>query len=563
MIWNGSRKAGETAQGSAPGADAQETVSGRRLRPQLPVLLVAAGLVVVLAAAAVVLAVTQSRAREGLTDRLQERTATMARFVHSTYAESFGDRPAAARAALAKGRTPAAALKAYVNAIGAEGSRFVIVDRAGAVVASLPGAPRPSERRTAHTAFVASARRSGWAVSGALMVDGRPEFAVAAHARTADGDFVFVDTGSLDLLQQFFRPLLAATPDTPHGAAALVDTGGRALSSTIGSLGGRVTGPLLGAATASRAEGRIDGARPARYAVVRVPGTTQRVLVTAPEAALLASASGATRWLPWLLLAALAGLGGVTVLLLLRGVRRTEELHAVSVAKTEFLAAASHELRTPLNGIIGFGQLLHDEKLGPIDEVQREALRDILSCSDHLLDVVTGLLDVTRAESGAIELHPEPVRIDQVMRDVAAGLTALAGATLVQIDVDVDPGLPEVVLLDPTRLRQVLFNYVSNALKHSAPGERVRMGARQDGAFVRFEVEDHGPGIAPDAIERLFTRYGRLPGSPDGTGLGLAVTRHIVEAHGGAVGVVSRPGSGATFWAKLPLVRVAPVPAPV
>jgi signal transduction histidine kinase len=238
--------------------------------------------------------------------------------------------------------------------------------------------------------------------------------------------------------------------------------------------------------------------------------------------------------------------------------RRVQEASRV---KGEFLARMSHELRTPLNGIIGFAELLHDGRLGPLPEPHVEYLGDILTSARHLLRLINDVLDLAKVEAGKMEFRPEPIDVGDVVAEVHDVLRVLAGSKRVRITTSVDPMLAKVVL-DPARLRQVLYNFLSNALKFTPDEGWVVVRARTgEGGTFLLEVEDSGIGIGAEELPRLFSDFQQLDGGRtrkhQGTGLGLSLTRRIVEAQGGRVGVESRPGVGSRFFAVLPLVHRA------
>jgi len=228
--------------------------------------------------------------------------------------------------------------------------------------------------------------------------------------------------------------------------------------------------------------------------------------------------------------------------------------------KSAFVANMSHELRTPLNSIIGFGELLFHDRV-PADSPQhKEFLGDILRSARHLLQLINDILDLAKVESGRLMFRPEPIDLPALVAEVRDVVRGLAAQRSIDVQVDVDPSVRGVEL-DPARLKQVLYNYLSNAIKFTHPGGRVIVRARPEGAArFRIEVEDNGIGLAAADIPRLFVEFQQLDTSTtkrfQGTGLGLAVTRRIVEAQGGTVGVTSAPGVGSTFYAVLP--RTAP-----
>ena len=226
-----------------------------------------------------------------------------------------------------------------------------------------------------------------------------------------------------------------------------------------------------------------------------------------------------------------------------------------SEIKSRFLASVSHEFRTPLNGIIGFSELLYDAVVGPVTDEQQSCLSDILSCSRHLLTLINQVLDLTKIESGKMDFQHEEVLLENVAREVMDGVKGIAAGKRIALRLEGE-GRVGAVRADAARLRQVLFNYLSNALKCTAEaGSVVLRIAPESATSYRLEVEDNGVGIHPDDIPRLFREFGQLGASEkakDGTGLGLAITRRIVEAQGGRVGVDSTPGVGSRFWAVLP-----------
>jgi signal transduction histidine kinase len=218
----------------------------------------------------------------------------------------------------------------------------------------------------------------------------------------------------------------------------------------------------------------------------------------------------------------------------------------------------SHELRTPLNSIIGFAHLLHTGKAGPVAESHGEYLGDILTSARHLLQLINDVLDLAKVESGKMEFRPEPVNVAKTISEVRDILRGLASEKRVQVEVHVAPDLGGIVL-DPARLKQVLYNFLSNAIKFTGETGRVTIRAAPlDAGRFRIEVEDTGIGISPDDLHRLFVEFQQLDAGSakryPGTGLGLALTKRIVEAQGGEVGVTSTPRVGSVFHAVLPRV---------
>lgn len=238
--------------------------------------------------------------------------------------------------------------------------------------------------------------------------------------------------------------------------------------------------------------------------------------------------------------------------------KQNQRIQAANRMKSEFLANMSHELRSPLNGIIGFTELLYDGKLGAIADKPREFLGRIHRSAKHLLELINGVLDLSKVEAGRIELHTERVELSHLVQEVIGILAALAAEKRIHIESTLDPEVDSVVT-DAARFKQILHNYLSNALKFTGEGGRVevRLGPEGPSEF-RLEVADTGIGISARDIPRLFTEFQQLDSSTakryQGTGLGLALTKRIVEAEGGRVGVESSPGKGSTFCAVLPRI---------
>ncbi len=236
------------------------------------------------------------------------------------------------------------------------------------------------------------------------------------------------------------------------------------------------------------------------------------------------------------------------------------QLQEGSAHKSRFLAHLTHELRTPLSGIIGFAAMLHDGRAGELSARQRQFTGHVLNAARHMAALVNEVLDLTRLESGHMVFRPEAVDLSRLVDELCEFMRVLAAPRGISIHAWVDPacGSPK---LDPVKFRQVLYNYLSNAVKASTAGGAVVVTlAPEPGGWLRIEVTDQGCGIAPEHLDSLFCEYRQLDQSPagqEGSGLGLAVTRRLVEAQGGTVGVSSRPGQGSTFHALLPAGIVA------
>jgi signal transduction histidine kinase len=233
-----------------------------------------------------------------------------------------------------------------------------------------------------------------------------------------------------------------------------------------------------------------------------------------------------------------------------------ERAKEASAIKGQFLARMSHELRTPLNGIIGLCQLMHDGEVGPVSADHKEFLEDVLASSTHLHRLVNDLLDLEKVESGRLAFSREKVDLTPCLNEVKDVLRPLADGKKISVSLDVDSHLSSVNT-DPVRLKQLLYNYLSNAIKFTPEGGSVRITViPEDARTFRLEVSDTGIGIDPENFPRLFSDFVQLDATrkaaSQGAGLGLALTKCIVEAQGGVVGVQSAPGQGSTFYAVLP-----------
>jgi signal transduction histidine kinase/DNA-binding NarL/FixJ family response regulator len=236
---------------------------------------------------------------------------------------------------------------------------------------------------------------------------------------------------------------------------------------------------------------------------------------------------------------------------------------AAGEAKSQFLARMSHELRTPLNGVLGFAQvLLRDPNLTP---QQREQVVTLHDAGRHLLELVNGLLDLSKIEAGRLDLNLHDVAVRPLLEGCAGLLAPEVDRKRLTLALDVAEGTPCAVEADPTRLRQMLLNLLSNAVKFTPAGGRVDLRAAPlaEGG-LRLEVQDTGPGVPPDKRHLLFEDFTQilpLTGQEGaGTGLGLAISARLATAMGGRIGCESAPGQGALFWVELPL-REVPMPA--
>jgi signal transduction histidine kinase len=222
--------------------------------------------------------------------------------------------------------------------------------------------------------------------------------------------------------------------------------------------------------------------------------------------------------------------------------------------KSRFLSNMSHELRTPLNGILGFAQILAADKLPATQLEKQRFARNIVQSGQHLLKLVNEILDLARIEAGKVPLAMEAVDLPAVLQECRMMVTPLAAKRDISLGFGMVP--QKSLRADRTRLVQVLINLLSNAIKYNHEQGRVAVDcSAANGSHIRISVSDTGPGLDPDQVQHIFQPFHRLgrDEEEEGSGLGLALTRRVVEAMQGAIGVESEPGAGSTFWVELPL----------
>ena len=300
------------------------------------------------------------------------------------------------------------------------------------------------------------------------------------------------------------------------------------------------------------------------------------VLSMAFSATVLAAAFYAAKpesWHPWIdPIRDMAGLGVLlalaarTVFVLHRYEREEEQnrLRRFVEEKTVELRAkalhsTSHEVRTPLATITALSETLLDNSTGPLNEIQREFVKDIDDAAKHLLALVNDILDFAKAEAGMIQISPEPVAISGLVEQCINMASAKATQMNVQVSSKIDPSITEITA-DPLRLKQILLNMISNGIKYNKEDGAVNVHVRPDGDHVLFSVRDTGRGISAESLPHLFDPYYQASASDQGigTGLGLGIVRHLVELHGGSITVESVVDAGTVFRVRLPtVVKVA------
>jgi len=232
-----------------------------------------------------------------------------------------------------------------------------------------------------------------------------------------------------------------------------------------------------------------------------------------------------------------------------------QQLETANRLKSQFLATMSHELRTPLNSIIGFSELLEDETYGNLNPKQTKYIGNIVVSSRHLLQLINDILDLAKVESGTIEIHPESLSLHEAMSIIKSVVEPLATKKSISMEINMDEQVQSVAA-DPARFKQILYNLLSNAIKFTPAGGMVSMDVSRKNGTVEISVSDTGIGISQEDQERIFSEFLQVEGSYarkyEGTGLGLALTKKLVELHGGRIWVESAPGKGSRFIFTMP-----------
>jgi two-component system sensor histidine kinase/response regulator len=237
--------------------------------------------------------------------------------------------------------------------------------------------------------------------------------------------------------------------------------------------------------------------------------------------------------------------------------RRGHELERATEGKSRFFASVSHDLRTPLNAIIGFSDLLAQETAGQLNDKQKRFVQHVGNGGRFLLQLINDILDLSKLESGQLELNREEFLVEAAVPEVLSSLTPLATAKKIELQSAIEPDLR--VNADALRFKQVLYNLLSNAIKFTPEGGAVQVQASRNGSYARLSVTDTGVGIGPEDQAVIFDEFrqvGEESAKKEGTGLGLAIAKRLIEQHGGEIGVESEVGKGSRFTFTLPLAEV-------
>ena len=502
---------------------------------------------------------SQERAREDAITRFGERGTLAAQLIAGSMDVSSSRQGADAQVRLS-GEATEEALDAWEGEADPGIPYTALYDRRGRLLAVHPSDAEPVSEGSGRDALE-SALRGQASMSGVVPSADGPVIEAFVPFPARDGLRVLVIGQPAELVGQFAAGGLEGAAGVPSGAGYVMDRSGT-LIAAVGD------GTEQGASRISEAvrTGRTNGELgDQRLVVRRVPNTGLVVALTAPEDELAAD-------LPSTLWPRLA-LGGFALALLAvfvltgRAVRDNRRLHAArraadeaNVAKSDFLSRMSHELRTPLNAILGFAQVL---QLDELRDDQRESTDQIVKGGHRLLELINEVLDISRIETGTLRLSLEPVLVSDVIEDAVQLIRPLADDRGIRLHSQLRAEIGEAyVVADRQRLGQVVLNLLSNAVKYNVEGGRVSVSAGTTDGRIRIGVTDTGPGIPDEKIPLLFTPFERL-GAEDtgveGTGLGLTLSKKLVEAMGGSLRVDSMLGEGTTLWAEL---KIADAPLP-
>ena len=530
-------------------------------RPALAVTVLTLGL---LGLVAYLLFVSQDRQRDELRAAYGQRAEIATGVVDSIFSVAFAGQAREASRTLGAARPAAATATAAARA--ADAAYLAVLDPSGEVLAASAGAPSDLRRRLAAVpAHVRTALRDGSGLSDVRVFDGRAVVETAVAFQTDFGRRVRLTGAPVETYVAFLSGTLVRLPRVANGEAWVLDGNGRVLGAA-GFARRQRRPPAAFLRPAS--SGTTAGPRgPTYFAAEPLPRSPWRIVIAAPESELFGSIGGASRWLPWLLLA-IGAASLIAVALLLRrllGATRALREANTDLARSngdleQFAYVASHDLSEPLRTVAGFGQLLGKRYGGRLDAEADLYIEHMISGVDRMQQLIDDLLLYSRV--GRHPVRGEHVDLDEVLDEVLDSIAPAIrerGARITRDDLPVVTG-------ERSQLRQLLQNLLVNAIKFTAPDvtPEVHVGAVRRGDRWAVSVRDNGIGIdaGKDVIFNMFARLHPADAYP-GTGMGLALVKRIVERHDGDIGVAAAPGGGSIFTFTLPARAPAPGPARV
>lgn len=542
-------------------------------------------LLALLGAFAYLLLDSQNRVREESEKRFGTRAVVSAALTDSLFESAAGQQQQAAAKAFSGRKPDTGGLVALVKRSHYEYA--MILGSKGQALAASPGAPGNRLRGVGIPQHIRIGLEGRPYLSGLLhRASGGPEVLEwALPFDTRFGRRVQAVGISTTQLRDFLGRYLAKGRETSEMDAYLVDGTNRVIADSSGARGApKRLDPKLSEAL-RKPQGTYSGNEAKHYfASAPVGGSSWRVVVSEPTSVLYPLLATKRRWVLWSMFAAFAFAALASLVLFRRVVRSAAQLagangqltrrqqalalandkledqtklaRQASRAKSDFLANMSHELRTPLNSIIGFSELMMGGNAQETEAERKEYLGHITSSGRHLEQLINDILDLSKVEAGKMEFHPEPADLGALIGDLVSAMGVLAEKKKIEIAVEIAPEIPSAVV-DRARLKQVLYNYLSNAIKFTPEQGCVTIRVEPKGSeSFRLGVADTGPGIGLEDQQKLFSEFQQLDQTAkkqhQGTGLGLALVKRIVEAQGGGVGVQSEPGQGSTFYADLP-----------
>jgi signal transduction histidine kinase/DNA-binding response OmpR family regulator len=529
--------------------------------------LVALALVGVLGLVAGGIAYSREQSKDGILARLAERATTSADFVSTYVAQQAVREQASAQRFLAGRSGLAGELNTLDSSFGSQAG--ALLDSSGRLLDITPSTPSViGTKVAAGLVQIREAEAGHVGVSGVFpsVARGIPIIAIAVPFATAQGRRVFVVgyRAAGTVLAIFVEHTIAQK----QHEVLLVDATGNIIAASPHTSATTLaaTSPKL-AKIASRAShgGLTLNGRPSQFVTTRVPGTPWRMLIAEPDATVFASIGGSALWLPWIVFGVIALLALVVLALFSRTLAARAEALEASRLKSEFVASMSHELRTPLNGVIGMTELLRDTELS---DVQSGYVNALGASSEALLGVISDVLDFSKMEAGHLELDPTNFDLRDAVEEATLMLSEQAHAKGLQIGHWVDTEVAVRVSGDRARLRQVLLNLLSNAVKFTAAGEVTLRVVSRGADELYFSVADTGIGIEAAHAAALFEAFAQADQSTTrqygGTGLGLTISRRLVELMGGEIGAAPGEAGGSVFWfsAVMPAVAARSATAP-